>query len=62
MAGRTTFVVAHRPETIQLAERILLIDQGRLIADASPEALNTDSALYRTLLAEMAASPARRRA
>ena len=61
MAGRTTFVVAHRPETIQLAERILLLDQGRLIADASPEALHTDSALYRTLLAEMAVSPARRR-
>ncbi len=62
MAGRTTFVVAHRPETIQLAERILLLDQGRLIADASHEALHTDSALYRTLLAEMAAAPARRRA
>ncbi len=60
MAGRTTFVVAHRPETIQLAERILLLDQGRLIADASHEALHTESALYRTLLAEMAAAPARR--
>jgi ABC-type multidrug transport system fused ATPase/permease subunit len=62
MAGRTTFVVAHRPETIQLAERILLLDQGRLIADGSHEALHTDSGLYRTLLAEMAASPERRRA
>ena len=61
MAGRTTFVVAHRPETIQLAERILLLDQGHLIAEGSHEALQTDSELYRTLLAEMSASPERRR-
>ncbi len=59
VGGRTTFVVAHRPETIQLAERILLLDQGRLVADGSHEALHTDSGLYRTLLAEMAASPER---
>lgn len=52
MAGRTTFLVAHRPETGRLAGRILLLDQGRLVAEGTPEALWADNALYRTLLAE----------
>lgn len=53
MEGRTTFLVAHRPETVQLVSRILLVDQGRLIADGTHEALLADSALYRRLLVEM---------
>ncbi len=53
MEGRASFVVAHRPETVQLAARILLLDQGRLIAEGTHEALLAESALYRRLLAEM---------
>jgi len=53
MAGRTTFLVAHRPETIQLAERILLVDQGRLLAEGTHEALLAEQPLYRRLLVEM---------
>jgi ATP-binding cassette, subfamily B, bacterial len=53
MAGRTTFLIAHRPETIQLADRILLLDRGRLLATGTQEALSAQSALYRKLLAEM---------
>jgi len=53
MAGRTTFLIAHRPETIQLADRILLLDRGRLLASGAHETLLTQSALYRKLLAEM---------
>ncbi len=53
MRERTTFLVAHRPETVQLAERVLLLDQGRLVADGTHEALLADSTLYRKLLAEM---------
>jgi len=53
MQGRTTFLVAHRPETIQLAPRILLLDQGHLVAEGTHEALLAESPLYRKLLAEM---------
>jgi ATP-binding cassette, subfamily B, bacterial MsbA len=53
MAGRTTFLIAHRPETIQLADRILLLDRGRLLATGTHETLWGQSPLYRKLLAEM---------
>lgn len=56
MEGRTTFLVAHRPETVLLAGRILLLDRSRLVADGTHELLLADSALYRTLLTEMARS------
>jgi len=39
MAGRTTVLIAHRPETIQLADRILLLDQGRLLATGTHNTL-----------------------
>jgi ATP-binding cassette subfamily B protein len=56
MAGRSTILVAHRPETIQLADRILLLDHGTLLAQGSHDSLVTTHALYRTLLAEMGTS------
>jgi ABC-type multidrug transport system ATPase subunit len=46
MTGRTTFLIAHRPETIQLADRILLLDRGRLLATGTHEALLAQSVLY----------------
>ena len=33
MWGRTTLIVAHRVETISLADRVVLLDDGRVIAD-----------------------------
>ncbi len=39
MKGRTTLVIAHRVETISLAERVVLLDGGRVIADGSHEEL-----------------------
>jgi ABC-type transport system involved in cytochrome bd biosynthesis fused ATPase/permease subunit len=51
MAGRTTFLIVHRLETIQLADRILLLDRGRLLATGTHEALWAQSVLQRKLLA-----------
>src|SRR5207245_7266608 len=31
MAGRTTLLIAHRRSTLQLADRIAVLDQGRLV-------------------------------
>jgi subfamily B ATP-binding cassette protein MsbA len=50
MVGRTTLLVAHRPETIRLATRIILLEQGRVVADGTHEALADDYALYRELV------------
>lgn len=39
MKGRTTLVIAHRIETISLADRVVLLDAGRIVADGSHEEL-----------------------
>jgi ATP-binding cassette subfamily B protein len=49
MQGRTTLIIAHRLATIMHADRILLIDQGRLIAEGSHQDLLANSELYKKL-------------
>jgi ABC-type multidrug transport system fused ATPase/permease subunit len=53
MVGRTTFLVAHRSETVRLAGRIIVLDKGRIVAEGTHEALLADNNLYRKLMAEM---------
>lgn len=49
MVGRTTFVVAHRLSTIRSADRILVMDAGRVVADGTHEGLMAAGGLYREL-------------
>ena len=49
MEGRTTLIIAHRLATIMHADRILLIDKGRLIAEGSHQDLLSSSKLYKKL-------------
>ena len=49
MEGRTTLIIAHRLATIMHADRILLIDQGQLIAEGNHQQLLTSSHLYKRL-------------
>ena len=51
MEGRTTIIIAHRPATIALADRVVLIGKGRIIADGTHEGLLQSSAEYREVLA-----------
>src|SRR5215469_11994441 len=51
MRGRTTLLIAHRRSTLQLAERIAVLDQGRLVDQGSHEELMARCPLYRLLLA-----------
>ena len=51
MAGRTTIVIAHRPATIALAERVVLLGDGRVVAEGTHAGLLASSALYREILA-----------
>ena len=50
MAGRTTLLVAHRRSTLHLADRIVVLDHGRVADQGSHAELAERSALYRTLL------------
>ncbi|MEN8642132.1 ABC transporter transmembrane domain-containing protein [Pseudomonas sichuanensis] len=51
MAGRTTLVIAHRLATVQHADRIAVIDQGRLVAVGTHRQLVDESPLYARLAA-----------
>lgn len=51
MISRTTLIIAHRPATIALADRVVLIDGGRVVAEGSHEFLLESSAHYRQVLA-----------
>ena len=53
-AGRTTLVIAHRLSTIRDANRILVLDGGRLVAQGTHEQLLTSNALYRRMCARLA--------
>ncbi len=49
MEGRTTFVIAHRLSTVRRADRILVIDQGRIVQRGTHDALLEQGGLYRDL-------------
>ena len=51
MRDRTTIVIAHRPATVALADRVVLIDDGRAVAEGTHESLLATSAAYRQVLA-----------
>jgi ATP-binding cassette, subfamily B, bacterial len=51
MRDRTTLVIAHRPATIALAERVALLDGGRVLDSGTHEELLARSTRYRELLA-----------
>jgi ATP-binding cassette, subfamily B, bacterial len=56
MEGRTTLVIAHRPATIALADRVAVLDGGRIVEEGTHGELLRGSPRYRALLALEAAA------
>ncbi len=50
MAGRTTFVIAHRLSTIALADEIVVLEGGRIVAQGDHQQLLEESELYREIV------------
>lgn len=50
--GHTTFIIAHRFSTLRMAQRILVFEAGRIIADGTHEELYEKCVLYRGLYDE----------
>jgi ATP-binding cassette subfamily B protein len=51
MAGRTTLVIAHRLATVQRVDRILVLDQGRVVESGTHHDLVAQQGLYASLAA-----------
>ncbi len=51
MKGRTTLIIAHRLATVMKADRILVLDRGRLVASGTHQSLIAEGGLYARLAA-----------
>ena len=51
-SSRTTFIIAHRFSTIRMAKRILVFEEGRIIADGTHDSLYRECMLYKSLYDE----------
>ena len=49
MKGRTTFVIAHRLSTIALADEVVVLEDGEIVARGTHDELLEDSPLYREI-------------
>lgn len=56
-SGRTTLVIAHRLSTVRQADRIIVMDQGRVVEQGTHDALMAEGGLYARLAELQFANP-----
>ena len=56
LRGRTAFIIAHRLSTVEIADRVLVVDAGRIVEDGSPAELRRTAGAYGSLHRAWAAS------
>jgi ABC-type multidrug transport system fused ATPase/permease subunit len=49
LADRTAFIIAHRLTTVEIADRVLVIDDGRIVEDGTPQELIAGTGRYHDL-------------
>jgi ABC-type multidrug transport system fused ATPase/permease subunit len=49
LGGRTAIIIAHRLSTVDIADRVLVIDAGRVVEDGAPSELRAESGRYGSL-------------
>ncbi|ROS28814.1 ATP-binding cassette subfamily B protein [Rathayibacter sp. PhB127] len=49
LADRTAVIIAHRLSTVAIADRVLVMEHGRIVEDGTPEALIADDGRFATL-------------
>jgi ATP-binding cassette, subfamily B, bacterial len=56
LAGRTAVIIAHRLTTLDVADRVLVVDGGRIVQDGAPDDLRKAAGAFRRLNEEWAES------
>jgi ATP-binding cassette, subfamily B, bacterial MsbA len=54
LRSRTTILITHRPMTIQLADRVIVMERGKIVGDAIPAEAESKSESYRRLFSRAA--------